>query len=110
MRIRLYLIMNRLELLPIELQEKIYYEAHKLNFNICLNDINYRFDEHFSSGAIKNMALHLYSSGISNIELQNYFECIDWIDGNTLFDYEESRNNVYYRIFEDFWLSHWVNY
>lgn len=109
MRIRLSIIMNRLELLPEDIIEKIYYEAHKLNFNICVYDINYRFDEHFSSCALKNMALHLYSSGISNIELQNYFECIDWIDGNTLFDYDESRNNVYYRIFEDFWLSHWVN-
>lgn len=99
--------MNRLELLPIELQDKIYYEAHKLKFNICVFRIKNNFDEHFSAGALKNMALHLYSTGLCDFELNNYFECLDWLDGNTLFDYDESRNNVYYRIFENFWLSHW---
>jgi hypothetical protein len=71
--------MNRLELLPEELQEKIYKCAHELKFNICLYRINNHFDEHFLSVALKNMALHLYSTGISNFELNNYFECLDWL-------------------------------
>jgi len=92
--------------LPEELQEKIYKCAHKLKFDTCLYRIDNHFEEHFLSGALKNMALYLYSSGVSNFELNNYFECLDWLDGNTPFDYDESRNNVYYRIFEDYWLSH----
>jgi hypothetical protein len=99
--------MNRLELLPEELQEKIYKCAHELKFNICLYRINNHFDEHFLSVALKNMALHLYSTGISNFELNNYFECLDWLNGNTPFNYDESRDNIYYRISEDYWLSHW---
>ena len=98
--------MNRLELLPIELREKIYFEAHKLKFNNCICSINNLFDEHFLDGALKNMALHLYSTGISDFELNNYFECLDWLDGNTLFDFEESRNNVYYMIFLEYWISY----
>jgi hypothetical protein len=92
--------------LPDELQDKIFKCAHKIKFDICLCRINYCFDEHFSSAALKNMALHLYSTGVSNFELNNYFECLNWLDGNTPFDYDESRNNVYYIIFEDYWLSH----
>jgi len=100
--------MNRLELLPIELQEKIYYETHKLKFNISVYRIKNHFDEHLPAGAFKDMVLHLYSTGITDNEIKNYFEFIDWLDGKNLkitSDYFE--DNVYKRIYTDFFVSIW---
>lgn len=94
--------MNRIEILPIELQEKIYYEAHKLKFDFCIERIKNHFEDHLSTGAIKNMTILLYSTGLSDIELKNYIECLNWLDGYSI-NHKKLHNNMYYIVFQQYW-------
>jgi hypothetical protein len=97
-------MMNRLEYLPDELQEKIYYETHKLKCKDVFEDIKefkhkqicYNYDCYLI------MIETLYNSEMSQKELGDYFVALDRINGKT-FDtmIEVLIVNKYYNLYFD---------
>lgn len=97
-------MMNRLEYLPDELQEKIYYETHQLKCKDVFEDI--KEFKHKKIGYNDNCYLimieALYNSEMSQKELGDYFVALDRINGKT-FDtmFEVLIVNKYYNLFFD---------
>lgn len=98
--------MNRFENLPDEIQDKIYFEVHKLKFKNTFKKIHsidfwIRDDVGY---AILSMTNLLYNLGASKKELKDYFFCLDWLDGKRLnITMEDMDNNVYYNVYYDYW-------
>ena len=100
--------MNRIELLPDEIIEKIFLEAHKLKFKYCIYKITFNFNERWHYPANSLITEHLYSTGMTDIEIKNYFKFIDWLDGKNLkITSEYFEDNIYKRIYTDFFVSIW---
>ena len=98
--------MNRLELLPEELQEQIFFEAHKLKSKETFKKIKkidfWRRDD--VGFAILGMTNLLYNLGAPQKELRDYFFCLDWLDGKRLnITMEDMDNNLYYNVYYDYW-------
>ena len=92
--------------LPDDIQEKIYFEAHKLNSKAIIKKINsidfWRRDD--VGFAILSMTNLLYYLGATQKELQDYFFCLDWLDGKRLnITMEDMDNNLYYNVYYDYW-------
>jgi len=92
--------------LPDELQDKIYFEAHKLNSKDTFEKIKkidfwIRDDVGF---AIMSMTNLLYYLGATQKELRDYYFCLDWLDGKKLnITTEDMDNNLYYNVYYDYW-------
>jgi hypothetical protein len=98
--------MNRFESLPDDIQEKIYFEVHKLKCKDTFEKINsidfWRRDD--VGFAILSMTNLLYYLGATQKELQDYFSCLDWLDGKRLnITMEDMANNLYYNVYYDYW-------
>ena len=96
--------MNRLEYLPDELQEKIYYETHKLKCKDVFEDIK-EFKQKqidYNDDCYLIMIEALYNGEMSQKELGDYFVALDRINGKT-FDtmFEVLIVNKYYNLFFD---------
>lgn len=98
--------MNRLELLPEELQEQIFFEAHKLKSKDTFEKIKkidfwQRDDIGYSIIAMTNL---LYNLGATQKELRDYYFCLDWLDGKRLnITIEDIEDNLYYNVYHDYW-------
>jgi hypothetical protein len=92
--------------LPDELQDKIYFEAHKLNSKDTFEKIKkidfwIRDDVGF---AIMSMTNLLYYLGATQKELRDYYFCLDWLDGKKLnITTEDMDGNLYYNVYYDYW-------
>ena len=98
--------MNRLELLPNELQNKIYYEAHKQMMSEVfeeVKDIRKRQENHFLGELHARMSNELYNSDMSIIEISSYFVCMDCLSGRAGADYKNLWSNNYYCIYDYYW-------
>lgn len=92
--------------LPEELQDKIYECAHKLNSKDTFEKIKkidfWRRDD--VGFAIMSMTNLLYNLGAPKNELQDYFFCLDWLDGKRLnITMEDMIENKYYDVYYDYW-------
>jgi hypothetical protein len=97
--------MNRLEILPEELQNKIYYEAHKQMMSEVFEDVKYLKSIMSDRGYIFEVLLkEFYKSDMSDQERLHYFTCLDCADGK-LFEIrgENLINNRYRRLYLDYW-------
>ncbi len=98
--------MNRLELLPEELQEQIFFEAHKIQSKDTFKKIKkidfwQRDDIGFAILAMTNLLYHL---GATQKELRDYYFCLDWLDGKRLnITIEDIEDNLYYNVYHDYW-------
>lgn len=98
--------MNRFELLPSELQNKIYYEAHKKMMSevfVEVKDTCKRQVNHFLGELHCRMSRELYNTTMSIIERRTYFECMDFLSGIENADYENLRSNKYYCMYDYYW-------
>ena len=98
--------MNRLELLPNELQNKIYYEAHKQMMSEVFEDVKdtcKRQENHFLGELHAQMSNELYNSDMSIIEIRTYFECMDCISGRANANYKNLQLNKYYGAYDYYW-------
>jgi hypothetical protein len=98
--------MNRFESLPDDIQEKIYFEVHKLKCKDTFKKINsvdfWRRDDR--GFAILSMTNLLYFLGASKNELKDYFFCLDWLGGKRLnITMEDMIKNKYYDVYYDYW-------
>ena len=98
--------MNRLELLPEELQEQIFFEAHKIQSKDTFEKIKkidfwQRDDIGFAILAMTNL---LYDLGATQKELRDYYFCLDWLDGKRLnITIEDIEDNLYYNVYHNYW-------
>lgn len=98
--------MNRFESLPDDIQEKIYFEVHKLKCKDTFKKIRSidfwnRDDVGYSILAMTNL---LYQLSATQREIRDYYFCLDWIDGKRLnITIEDFFENKYYRIYYDYW-------
>ena len=98
--------MNRFELLPNELQNKIYYEAHKQMMSEVFEEVKdtcKRQVNHFLGELHAQMSIELYNSDMSIIEIRTYFECMDFLSGIENADYKNLWLNKYYCIYDYYW-------
>lgn len=96
-----YLDMNHFYDLPEELQEKIYLEAHFMKFCVVIDELT---SSQPGSGVEYSMQNCLYNTNMDKKEIENYFFCLDWLDGKRLnITLEDVFENKYYRIYYDFW-------
>lgn len=92
--------------LPDDIQEQIFFEAHKLQSKDTLEKIKKidfwrRDDIGYATLAMTNL---LYSLGAAKNELQDYFFCLDWLDGKRLnITMEDMIENKYYDVYYDYW-------
>jgi len=95
--------MNYYELLPEELQDKIYYETHKLTYKYVFVDIkefrSKQIDYHHD--CYLTMTETLYNSDMSQKELGDYFVALDRINGKTFTTIDVLIINKYYNLFFD---------
>lgn len=98
--------MSRIDILPDDIQEKIYFEVHKLKCKDTFEKINsidfwHREDVGY---ALLSMTDLLYYLGASQNELRDYFFCLDWLDGKRLnITMEDMAYNLYYNVYYDYW-------
>jgi hypothetical protein len=100
--------MNRFEILPEELQNKIYYETHKLKFKDVLKEVK----EFKSKRIVYNddfyliMIGTLYDSEMSQKEREEYFTAMDCFEGKLEYDlcHDDLNENKYYNIFITYWV------
>ena len=98
--------MNRLELLPEELQEQIFFEVHKIQSKDTFEKIKkidfwQRDDIGFAILAMTNLLYHL---GATQKELRDYYFCLDWLDGKRLnITIEDIEDNLYYNVYHNYW-------
>lgn len=92
--------------LPEDIIEKIFKCAHEMKLKKSLDiiktiDFWKRDDVGF---AISLMTRSFYNLGGTKKELQDYFFCLDWLDGKRLNVYaEDMLENKYYDIYCDYW-------
>jgi len=98
--------MNRFEILPEELQNKIYYETHKQMMSEVfeeIKDVDKRHQDHFLGDLNVVMSNELYNSDMSINEISHYFECMDCLAGRVNADYKNLGSNKYYGIYDYYW-------
>ena len=93
--------------LPDEIQEKIYFEAHKIKYNnvsISIKHINWWKGR--NGNAFLIMSSLLYENGATQRELDEYFTLIDWLDQkHKSITYEEIQENKYYQEFRRYYFG-----
>lgn len=93
--------MNRLQLLPDDIIDNIYYECHKKIFHDVLIDIKNTDTSRFSP---ESLFLELFDSSMSNHELYDFYTCLDWLDGKKLkITREYLTGNKYYNLYLNIW-------
>lgn len=108
MEIHFPMTLNRLELLPEEMQNKIYCESHRLKFKDVLKGVkefkSKRIDYNVDFYLI--MLETLYDSEMSQKEREEYFTAMDCLEGRLEYDLSpgDLNENKYYNIF----ITHWV--
>tara|TARA_B110000902_G_scaffold248660_1_gene306043 strand:+ start:323 stop:682 length:360 start_codon:yes stop_codon:yes gene_type:complete len=101
-----YVTMNLFYNLPDDLQEKIYRYAHLDNFIPVLIEIeNIKHTQlTVTEGGDYAIKESLYNSKMDIKELEDYFFCIDWLEGKKLdIRMEDIYNNPYYKVFDHYW-------
>lgn len=87
--------------LPNEIQEKIYFEAHKINYKeilIGIKRINWWKGR--NGNVFLALSLMLYENGATQRELDEYFTLIDWLDQtDESITFEDIQENKYYHVF-----------
>ena len=92
---------NRIETLPVELQDKIYEHVFKLKFKDVLSkvqEINKTWQYKGEEYTIKHC---LYNTTMSKKELQDYFNFIDWFSRKS--PVEIFNNNRYFHAYYGYW-------
>ncbi len=98
--------MNHFESLPDDIQDKIYFEVHKLKCKDTFKKIRsidfwHRDDVGYSILAMTNL---LYQYGATQREIRDYYFCLDWIDGKILnITIEHVFENKYYHVYHAYW-------
>ena len=98
--------MNRFESLPDDIQEKIYFEVHKLKCKDTFKKIRsidfwHRDDVGYAILSMTNLLYHLDAT---KKELRDYYFCLDWLDGKRLnITIEDIQDNLYYNVYCDYW-------
>ncbi len=92
--------------LPCDIQEQIFFEAHKLKSKDTFEKIKkidfWRRDD--IGFAILSMTNLLYYLGAAQKELRDYYFCLDWLDGKKLnITMEDMADNLYYNVYYDYW-------
>jgi hypothetical protein len=87
--------------LPYDIQKKIYFEAHKLNFKDTFKKIG----SIVFGRSVPPLTDLLYQRGATQKELRDYHSCLDWIDGKSLTTMEDMIENRYYDVFYDYWAA-----
>ena len=97
--------MNFFYALPDDIQEKIYFEAHKLNSKDTFEKIKKIDFWHRGHPAIRGMTNLLYYLGASQKELKDYFFCLDWLNGTRLntTGVVMMDDNLYYNVYYEYW-------
>ena len=94
--------MNLFYDLPDEIQEKIYFEAHKINYkdvSIGIKRINWG-KTWMRRNVFLALSLMLYENGATQRELDEYFTLIDWLDQtDESITFEDIQENKYYHVF-----------
>lgn len=97
--------MNYLDYFPDELQEKIYYDAHKLKFKVIFRDIkDFKCKQiEYNPSCYIMMLEMLYNSDMSPKELEDYFTALDYIDEKRdSINIEEMFENRYYNNYDEY--------
>ena len=93
--------MNRIDLLPDDIIDNIYYESHKKISVLVLNDIKEIDTNRFSP---ESLFLELFDSDMSNDEVHEFYKCLDWLDGKKLnITREYITGNKYYNLYLNIW-------
>lgn len=93
--------MNRIDLLPDDIIDNIYYESHKKMSIHFLGDIKGVDTNRFSP---ESLFLELFDSDMSNDEVREFYKCLDWLDGKKLNITREYINgNKYYNLYLNIW-------
>lgn len=97
--------MNRLESLPYEIQDKIYFEAHKIKYNDVSNEIKHiNLWKERNGNVFLALSVFLHENGATQKELDEYFTLIDWLDNkDKTITFKDIQENKYYRVFCVFW-------
>ncbi len=92
--------------LPQDIQDKIHKHAHELQSNETFRKIQsidfwQRGDVGHAIVAMTNLLYHLSAS---QKELQDYYFCLDWLDGKRQgITVEDMKDNLYYNAYRDYW-------
>ena len=99
--------MNLFYDLPDEIQEKIYFEVHKIKIKdvlIGIKRINWWKGRNGNVFLI--MSSLLYNNGATQRELDEYFTLIDWLDQkDKSITYEDIQENKYYQEFRRYYFG-----
>lgn len=99
--------MNLFYDLPDEIQEKIYFEVHKIKIKdvlIGIKRINWWRGRNGNVFLI--MSSLLYNNGATQRELDEYFTLIDWLDQkDKSITYEDIQENKYYQEFRRYYFG-----
>ena len=94
--------MNLFYDLPDEIQEKIYFEAHKINYkdvSIGIKHINWG-KTWMRRNVFLALSLTLYENGATQRELDEYFTLVDWLqEKDESITIEDIQENKYYHVF-----------
>ena len=104
--------------LPDEIQEKIYFEAHKLNSKDLFKQIKkidfwkHRVDYQLPGDTYVDLEMLklLYSLGATQEELGEYYYARDWTDGRKERKKEHLFENKYLKVWYDYWVERVPDY
>tara|TARA_B100000768_G_scaffold181480_1_gene204652 strand:+ start:481 stop:873 length:393 start_codon:yes stop_codon:yes gene_type:complete len=98
--------MNLFYDLPDDLQDMIYFETHKLNYKDTFSKIktNKFLCRDGDGYAVQAMTDVLYSLNATKTEIEDFFSCLDWLDGKRIdTPMEELLENKYYHVYYEYW-------